>query len=85
MAGDSNFEIPKIDVEFVENFLKSLILKKAVGVDGISSQLLKVAYSETAPSITYIMNLSIQSGKFPSKWKMAEVIHLFLKVEVLLR
>ena len=52
---------------------------KTVGIDNIDSYIIKLVASELTPAITHIINLSIQSGKFPKGWKIAKVIPLHKK------
>ena len=48
-------------------------VKKATGLDSIGPKLLKIAPNALTPSITYIMNKSIECGIFPRAWKNAKV------------
>ena len=52
-------------------------IKKATGLDSIGPRLLKIAPNVLAPSITYIINRSIESGIFPCIWKNAKVNPIF--------
>ena len=74
---DANFEIPAITEEFVLEQLKALKIDKAVGIDGISPKLLRIAAPIITPSLTWIMNLSIKTGTFPNIWKVAKVIPVY--------
>ena len=73
IPGNVNFKIPRLEVNKVENILKSLDISKATGTDNIGPRLLKVAASVIADSITFICNCSIQNSVFPDKWKDAKV------------
>ena len=44
-----------------------------MGVDGISSKLLKTVASGVNRSLTSLFNASLTSGKVPSEWKSARV------------
>ena len=57
--------------------LLSLKPNKAIGLDKISARLLKCAAHSICCSITRLLNLSIQSGKFPEIWKCSKVSALF--------
>ena len=50
---------------------------KAVGLDKVSSRLLKDAADIVAPSLTSLFNIS--TGCFPSTWKLAKISPLFKK------
>ena len=52
---------------------------KAVGLDKVSSRLLKDAADIVAPSLTSLFNISINIGCFPSTWKLAKISPLFKK------
>lgn len=67
------FSFQPIEVSSIAKQLSSLQSKKASGLDNIPSRLLKVAAHSLAPSITYLFNLSLSNGVFPSEWKMAKV------------
>ena len=51
----------------------------AVGLDKVSSRLLKDAADIVAPSLTSLFNISINTGCFPSTWKLAKISPLFKK------
>ena len=51
---------------------------KAVGLDKVSSRLLDDA-DIVAPSLTSLFNISINTGCFPSTWKLAKISPLFKK------
>ncbi len=63
--------------DFVHKELNSLGPKKAVGIDSLSSKLLKMAAPAIASSVTKVINLSITSGKLKSIWKIARVCPIF--------
>ena len=78
---NSNVEISDLDitVQDVREVLKTLDTNKSLGPDGVSPTLLKMCASEIAPSLTKLFNCSIKYGKFPDKWKLANVVPLFKK------
>ena len=59
--------------------LQSLNVKKSCGYDHIPAKLLKTASKSLAPSLTYIINHSIQNNNFPQIMKKAEVSPIFKK------
>ncbi len=77
VSPDALFDIPLVQEDFVLNELNSLDPNKAVGIDSLSSKLLKMAAPAIASSVTKVINLSITSGKFPSLWKIARVCPIF--------
>ena len=50
---------------------------KAMGVDKISARMLKIAAPIIVPSVTKLINYSINSAVFPRTWKTAKVTPLF--------
>ena len=54
--------------------LNSLNTTKANGPDGISARMLKNTAPSITPSLTKLLNLSIQSGTFPETWKLSSVV-----------
>ncbi len=71
---NSIFDIPKVTIEFVREELDKLDDAKSMGLDGISPKLLRLGAAAIAPSITWILNLSITTSTFPDDWKVAKVI-----------
>ena len=67
------FDSITLDEGSILDILKSLNIDKACGPDGISPILLREAASSIAPSLTKLLNLSLQECKFPSEWKKAHV------------
>ena len=52
-------------------------MKKATGLDGISARFLKDGTSVIAPTVTFLVNLSLSTGIVPCDWKMARVVPLY--------
>ena len=61
-------------VEEVEQHLRTLNVSKANGPDGISARMLKETATSIAPSVTYLFNLSLKSGCFPTFWKLSHIV-----------
>ena len=59
--------------------MKSLKTKKSCVTDGITSEILKLWAEVLVVPLTYIINSSILTGTFPSKWKVSTVVPLFKK------
>lgn len=73
------FSLQPVDVNVVLEVLTNLKPKTSSGMDGITSEVLKMCKEELAGPITIIINRSISSGVFPEKWKMAKVAPLLKK------
>ena len=61
----------------LSNQLQHLKTNKAIGLDNISTRLLKDASIVIIPSLTNIFNRSLQSSVYPSIWKMGKVTAIF--------
>jgi hypothetical protein len=63
----------------VYKLLENINVRKATGLDGVSNKLLKFAVHIVAPSLTEIFTTSINTGIFPTEWKIAKVTPIFKK------
>jgi hypothetical protein len=70
--------IPVSEVE-VRNIMKFLRSKETSGYDGISSKILKQCASTIIKPLTYICNLSLITGTFPERCKLAIVRPIYKK------
>ena len=73
----SRFRFHEVRELEVYLLLVGLDKKKTLGIDKIDPLLLSIAAFEIYKPLTYIMNLSIYSGKFPNSLKIAKVIPIF--------
>ena len=73
------FKIKTVNKREVSKILKSLKSKTSYGIDGITAKVLKIGARVLATPLTYIINFSIVTGKYPSEWKLAKVIPLHKK------
>ena len=55
----------------------NLNVRKSTGLDNIGPRILKLSANVIAPTLLFIINKSISTGKFPSVWKEAKVKPLF--------
>ena len=67
------FDLPLTSTDKVLKYLNNLDVRKSTGIDEIGPRLLKLASPFIAESLSFICNLSIQTGSFPEKWKEAKV------------
>lgn len=72
---NEKFFIPPITDDKVMQYIQKIPSNKAVGIDGISIKLLKIGVKEISPSISKLINMSIASQQFPTKWKLQESLH----------
>ena len=59
------------------NIISSLKNTKSKGHDGISSNLLKLIHKEISKPLAHVINLSFQTGKVPSLFKVAVVTPIY--------
>ena len=71
------YVIPSITPDFVLTEIKQMADGKATGIDGISVKLLKLAGDSIVSPLTFLYNMSISKGVFPSDWKKAKVTPIF--------
>ncbi|KAL9970767.1 hypothetical protein ACROYT_G023189 [Oculina patagonica] len=74
---DVVFSAPQITSTQVARIIMKINPNKASGVDKISARVLRIP--AIAPSIAKLTNLSLSSGTFPQRWKLAKVTPLFKK------
>ena len=70
---DIHITIPPFKCDEVFQSLIELDPHIATGLDGLSSQMLKMSASVMAKPLTVIFNQSIACGYFPTRWKTARV------------
>ena len=63
----------------VRRLIKDLKAKTSFGTDELSAELLKLGGEILCVPLTYIINRSIVTGKFPTQWKEAIIKPLFKK------
>ena len=74
---DLSFSLSSVSPDGVDNIIKNLKNSKASGVDNLDTYILKLTRKHIVPSVCHIINLSINSKKFPTKWKIAKVVPLY--------
>ena len=73
----SKFELQKLNVDFVYNQLRCIKRNKAIGLDNISGRLVNFSARLIAPSVTSLLNRSMETRTFPKIWKCAKVTALY--------
>ena len=76
---DNVFVLHTVQEKDILKEILNLKNKKSVGVDDISTFILKTCANELIGSITYLINKSILDGKVPALWKIAKIIPLHKK------
>ncbi len=75
----NSFSFAKVSVNQITKMLEELQVSKSTGLDNIPARFLRDAADIIAPTITFIGNLSLENGIFPSDMKLAKIIPLFKK------
>ena len=71
------FSLAEISSQEIFDFIQKTPGNKSSSLDNISVRLLKEAAPIVILSLTYIINLSITTGKFPNAWKIAKITLIF--------
>ena len=72
-------EVPPFLPEEVSSALNNMKNSKAPGLDGLTSEMIKLGGEQIIKEITELFNKILQSKKIPSKWKEAKIIILHKK------
>ena len=83
-VNEINENIPTLDniitsEQEVLDYIVNIDANKATGHDGISPRLLKIADYSVVPSLTKLINMSLQQNIVPDIWKKANVIPVHKK------
>ena len=73
----SDFKLQKVNTDLVYSQLRSIKQNKATGLDNVSARLIKLSARTIAPSVTNLLNMSIETRTFPKIWKCGKVTALF--------
>ena len=74
---NESFVLQPVSQNFIFKQLKDLKGKRASGLYGILARFLKDGASVIAPTVTFLVNLSLSTGTALCDWKMAHVIPLY--------
>ena len=74
---ETDFKFVSINPDDLQKSLRKLTIRKATGLDGISSRMLRRASEYIHIPLAYIINASLRTGVFPAEWKLARVTPLF--------
>ena len=75
-GGRPGFKLRSVTEKEVGEMIAKLKQSHAYGIDRIDATIIKMAASVLIPGITYTINLSLSSAKFPARWKLARVLPL---------
>ena len=75
MEGRSKpFSPSPVTPDQIHKVISNLRNSKASGIDQVDTFILKLIKTDIVPAVCHIVNLSLQTNKFPTKWKIAKVI-----------
>ena len=77
--GNLSFHFYEINYLHIREVINDIKASKGFGNDNISGCFLKLALPYISCSLVYMFNKSIVKGEFPTRWKMARVIPVFIK------
>ena len=72
-----DFEFSEVSIKEVQNRLKKIDVRKAIGCDNISPYFLKLAANELAFPLTKVINTCISQNVFPHVFKRNEISPVF--------
>ena len=75
------FVLKTVKEKSILDILNSMKKKTSYGQDCITSEILKLGSEVLVAPLTYIINTSIRSGKYPDMWKISKIFPLFKKGE----
>ncbi|XP_015759737.1 PREDICTED: uncharacterized protein LOC107339008 [Acropora digitifera] len=71
------FILQPISEGFILKQLRDLKDKKATGLDRIPARFLRDSAAVIAPTVTFLVNLSLSTGSVPDEWKKALIVPLY--------
>ena len=74
---NKSFKFDTVQTSFIEKSLSSLKSNSSLDVLDMDCKLLKVAAKQLAPSLSYLLNLSLKSGIIPQDFKLACITPIF--------
>ena len=77
------FKLKAVHPDVILKIISNLKSTQSCGLDNIDSKTIKLVKNELTPVITHIINLSIQQNIFPHQWKVAKIIPLHKKDEII--
>ena len=76
-GNQASFSTQAVTPEQVDKIISQLKNSKASGVDNLDTYILKLTKKTIVPSVCHILNLSLMTNKFPTKWKLAKIVPLY--------
>ena len=80
---NSQFSLQYVYPDTVNKIISSLKNSKSCGMDYIDTYTIKLIKPIILPALTHIINLSIKQSEFPDLWKIAKIVPLHKKDDIL--
>ena len=80
---ECKYQIKLLTAEDVQKILNSLASSSAFGLDNLDTYIVKLISQHILHVVTFIVNLSIRTKRFPSTWKQVKIIPLHKKEDTL--
>ena len=81
---ECSLNLQPVHPDVISKIIDKMKSSKSCGIDNIDSYIIKLAKDDLLPAITHLVNLSLRYNIFPTQWKLAKVIPLHKKDDVLL-
>ena len=75
-GGMPKFELKSVTEKEVGDMINNLKKSHAFGIDKFDAFTIKMAAGSLIPPIAHIINLSLSTGHFPARWKLARILPL---------
>ena len=75
-GNEASFTSQAVTPEQVDKIIRDLKNSKASGMDNLDTYILKLTRKIIVPSVCHILNLSLQTNKFSTKWKIDKIVPL---------
>ena len=79
LGGMPNFKLESITNRDIEKIISKMKNSHSFGRDRVDAITIKLAAPILIPVLTHVVNLSLGTGKFPAKWKLARILPLLEK------
>jgi hypothetical protein len=84
-TGYSQIDIPQLTIADIEPAIKGLKLTSSAGFDQITAFIVKDCSAALIEPLTFLFNLSVKSGIFPSRWKFSKITPIFKYGDISIR
>jgi hypothetical protein len=76
-TGYNQIDVPQLTIADIEQAIKGLKPTSSAGFDQIPTFIVKDCSAALIEPLTFLFNLSLKSGVFPSRWKFSKITPIF--------